>query len=194
MVRRVRCLLLALLAGGLLICPVFATSAFPDVDGYEEFAEAVAYVNEAGIMVGDDFGNFNPYKTVTRAEMATIICRMLDLANSLKPSNDFSDVPINHWANTYISKAVELGIVNGYGDGRFGPSDNVTYEQAVTMIIRAIGGDDVAQEYGGYPDGYLTAADENGLLKNILAKKGEALSRSDIAIILYNYFLLTING
>ena len=117
MVRRIQCVLLALLVGVFLICPVLAASLFPDVNGYEEFAEAVAYVNRAGIMVGDTNGNFNPYKTVTRAEMATIICRMLGRADGLKSSNDFSDVPTNHWANTYIGKAAELGIVNGYGGG-----------------------------------------------------------------------------
>ena len=62
MIRKCRCLPLVLLMGGLLICPVFAASSFPDVTGYEEFTEAVSYVSEAGIMVGDNNGNFNPYK------------------------------------------------------------------------------------------------------------------------------------
>lgn len=186
MVRRIQCVLLVLLLGGLLICPVFAASSFPDVDGYEEFAEAVAYVNEAGIMVGDDHGNFNPYKTVTRAEMATIICRMLGQTDGLKPSNDFSDVPTSHWANAYVGKAAELGIVNGYGGGKFGPSDSVTYEQAVTMVIRAIGGTELATKAGGYPDGFMSLAEQHGFLESVHAEKGEALARGDIAVIIFN--------
>lgn len=186
MKNKIRCVITGLLIGVMLICPVFATSAFPDVGGYEEFAEAVAYVNEAGIMVGDEKGNFNPYKTVTRAEMATIICRMLDQTDSLKASNDFSDVPTSHWANAYVGKAAELGIVNGYGHGKFGPSDNVTYEQALTMIIRAIGGEDEAIQLGGYPDGFISLAQTYGFTKNLTAEKSEALSRADIAVILYN--------
>ena len=170
----------------ILICPAFAASAFPDVDGYEEFAEAVAYVKEAGIMVGDNHGNFNPYNTMTRAEMATLVCRMLNQIDGLNPSNDFPDVPINHWANPYISKAVELGFVNGYSNGKFGPSDNVTYEQMVTLIVRAIGGTELATKAGGYPDGYLSLAEQHGFLENIHAKKGEPLSRSDIAVLLFN--------
>ncbi len=129
MVHRIRCMLLMLLLGGLLICPAFAAPSFPDVTGYEEFAKAVSYVNEAGIMVGDNNGNFNPYKTVTRAEMATIVCRMLNMDKGLLTSTRFTDVSIGHWANGYISKAASLGIVNGYGGGKFGPSDSVTYEQ-----------------------------------------------------------------
>ena len=46
MLHRIQCMFLALLVGGLLVCPAFATSSFPDVDGYEEFAEAVAYVKD----------------------------------------------------------------------------------------------------------------------------------------------------
>lgn len=191
MVHRIQRILSALLIGGLLICPVFAASTFPDVDGYEEFAEAVAYVNEAGIMVGDNHGNFNPYNTMTRAEIATLICRVLDQSDNLKLSNNFPDVPTNHWANPYIGKAVELGIVNGYDTGKFGPSDNVTYEQAITVIIRGIGYTEDAENMGGYPDGYLTLAGELGLLDNISAQKGEAISRADIAILLYNYYIPT---
>lgn len=186
MAHRIQCMLLALLMGGLLIFPALATSSFPDVGGYEEFAEAVAYVKEAGIMIGDNKGNFNPYNTMTRAEMATLVCRMLDQTDGLKPSNDFPDVPANHWANPYVGKAVELGLVNGYSNGKFGPSDNVTYEQMVTLIVRALGGTELATEAGGYPDGYLSLAEQHGFLENIHAKKGEPPSRGDIAVILYN--------
>lgn len=183
---KIRCILSILLMGGLLICPAIAASSFPDVSGYEEFAEAVAYVNEAGIMVGDNNGNFSPYTTVNRAEMATIICRMLNVDKDLATSTQFIDVPVGHWANGYISKAASLGVVNGYGGGKFGPADGVTYEQAVTMVVRALGGEPEAQKLGIYPDGYLAAANENGLLEGISAQRGEQLSRADIATIIYN--------
>lgn len=186
MVHRIRCMLLMLLLGGLLICPAFAAASFPDVSGYEEFAEAVEYVNKARIMVGDNNGNFNPYKTVTRAEMATIVCRMLGVDKDLATSTRFTDVPTGHWANGYISKAASLSIVNGYGGGKFGPSDAVTYEQAVTMVVRALGGEPEAKELGNYPDGYLAVANKYSLLDGVAAKKGEPLSRADIAIIIYN--------
>lgn len=189
MKRILKYVLVCALIGGALVYPAFAEGPFPDVDGYEEFAEAVAYVKEVGIMVGDDQGNFNPYKTVTRAEMATIICRLLGQTDGLKRSNDFSDVPTKHWANTYVGKAAELGIINGYGNGKFGPSDNVTYEQAVTMIIRGIGYTEDAENMGGYPDGYLDLAKGLGLLDGISAQKSEALSRADIATLLYNYYI-----
>lgn len=186
--RKIQCLLVGLLVCGFLTHPAFAASLFPDVDEYSEYAEAIAYVSEAGIMVGDNNGNFNPNNSVSRAEMATLICRMLGETEELQTSSDFSDVPTSHWANIYVSKAVELGIINGYGNGKFGPNDNVTYEQAVTMIVRAIGAAEAANEYGGYPNGFLTIAEEAELTANVQAEIGEPLSRADIATIIYAYF------
>lgn len=186
---KIRCLLVMLLLEGILIHPAFAASVFPDVDASSKYAEAVACVSEAGIMVGDEKGHFNPNKTVTRAEMATIICRLSGETSTLQKSSDFSDVPANHWANAYISKAVGLGIVNGYGNRKFGPSDNVTYEQAVTMVVRGIGNSEEANSLGGYPDGFLALANELGLLEGISVQKGNAISRADIAVLLYNYYI-----
>lgn len=175
-----------LLVGMFTICPTFAATSFPDVDENAAYAEAVEYVNGLGIMVGDRSGNFNPDKKVSRAEMATIICRMLGQTDNLISSQGFSDVAMTYWANPYITKAAELGIINGDGNGNFRPLDNVTYEQAITMVIRAIGGSTEAQQAGGYPGGFLAIADEYGFLDGVTGKKGDTLSRGDIAIIVYN--------
>lgn len=188
MVHRIQRILLALLIWGLLICPAIAASVFPDVDADAPYADAVEYLSEIGIMVGDENGNFNPNKTVTRAEMATIICRVLDQTENLTVSTAFNDVPITHWANTYIGKAAELGIVVGDGNGYFVPSDPVTYEQAVTMIVRAVAGTEEAAGVGGYPDGFLSVAQSKGFLFGLNIQKGTPLSRGYVALILFNYY------
>ena len=135
---------------GMIGCPAFAMS-FPDVDNSAAYADAVEYLSDIGLMVGDNNGNFNPDKAVTRAEMAALVCRMLGETEDLSTSSDFFDVPESHWANGYITRVAELGIVNGYGDGTFGPSDSVIYEQAVTMIVRAMNLEEYALSAGGYP-------------------------------------------
>lgn len=147
---KLRWLLACLLVVGVLTCPALATSSFPDVADDAAYGEAVEYLNDVGIMQGDTQGNFNPDKAVSRAEMATILCRMLGETEDLEKNDTlFSDVPASHWANSYIAKASELGIINGYGNGKFGPNDTVTYEQAITMVIQATGGASEAQEMGG---------------------------------------------
>lgn len=181
-----QCTLACLLALTLLICPAMAVSPFPDVSENADYAEAVKYLKDIGIMSGDDKGNFNPDKTVTRAEMATLVCRMLGETENLTVSSVFSDVPTTHWANKYVSKAAELGIVGGYGNGKFGPEDTVTFEQVVTMLIRAMNMDELAIASGGYPNGYLLVAREQGMTEGVYFQNTDILNRASVAIILYN--------
>lgn len=182
-----RSIALLLIVG--MICSGAAAATFPDVDENAEYAEAIAYVSEVGIMVGDEKGNFNPDKTVTRAEMAVILCNMLDTGEDLIAAESvFTDVPANHWAKPYIVTAVALGVASGYGDGRFGVSDHVTYEQAVTMIVSASGWGAESDARGGYPIGYLSVATERNYLTGITAELREAMTRGEIAQILYNVY------
>lgn len=176
-----------LLSGVLLTCPIFATSAFPDVPETAYYAEAVTFVGEIGFMVGDETGNFNPNDAVTRAEMATILCNMVGETENL-PKNGFifADVPENHWANPYVIKAAELGLVSGYGDGRYGPSDILTYEQGLTMVISTMGLGELAANYGGYPDGFIYIANDYGYNNNMSVQKGDPLTRAQVAILVYN--------
>ena len=184
--KKLRCLFMGLLIGGVLICPAMAASSFPDVDENADYAEAVKYLDDVGIMRGDNNGNFNPNQTVTRAEMATIICNMLGETEDLTVSDTFSDVSRTHWANKYISKASEFGLVSGYGSGKFGPNDSVTYEQVLTMVVRAMALEEEAIQAGGYPDGYIEIAHERGYINRLSAQKGESLTRWQVAMILYN--------
>lgn len=164
-----------------------ASASFPDVDENAPYAEAVEYLNEIGIMTGDTSGNFNPDKTVTRAQMAAIICRMLDETENLPTDGSrFTDVPESYWANGYIVKAAELGIIGGYQDGNFKPRNEVTYEQALTMVVRAMALEEEAIQAGGYPGGYIEIAHEHGYMNQLSAIQGDLLTRWQIAIILYN--------
>lgn len=185
--KKLICILLALLLGIGTAIPVLA--AFPDVDDSADYAEAVEYLSDIGIFSGDDRGNFNPDNAVTRAEMAVLLCKMLGETEDLTRSDTFTDVPREHWANPYVTHASELGFVSGYGDGTFGPGNSVTYEQAVTMLVRAIGLEDEAIALGGYPDGYIAVAEQYRITKDIDATQGYGLSRKNVAIMLYNAIL-----
>lgn len=177
----------SLLAVALLTCSASA-KAFPDVSKDSDYATAIEYVSELGVMVGGSNGNFNPNQIVSRCEMATIICRMLGTAENLPKSEVFTDVPSTHWANAYVGKVAELGIVGGYGNGKYGPGDPVRYEQAITMIVRTIGEGDRANSNGGYPNGFIKVAQEKNLLNGIQAVQGQGLSRGAVAMLLYNYY------
>ena len=186
--KKLQSVLAGLLSVCLLTCSASAMS-FPDVDSNSPYATAIENISELGIMVGGSNGNFNPDQIVSRCEMATIVCRMLGTTENLSKSEVFDDVPVNHWANAYIARASQLGIVAGYGNGKFGPGDPVTYEQAVTMVVRGIGESENANRYGGYPNGFIQVAEERFLLEGIPVGQGQGMTRGAVAMLLNNYYM-----
>ena len=55
------------------------------------------------------------------------------------PESTFRDLPSSHWAYGYVKALAEKNVINGYDDGTFRPSNNVTREEFVKMIISATG-------------------------------------------------------
>lgn len=115
-----------------------------------------------GIVEGDPGGNLRLDDTLSRAEFAKISCLMLGLGANVSQESTFSDVESDHWASGYIATVGKCGIVNGYGDGTFRPDKNVSYSEAVKMIVSALGYTPMAEVRGGYPAGYITVANQQG--------------------------------
>lgn len=165
-----------------------AARTFPDVPAGASYEEAVEVLAELGILIGDDYGNFNPEDTITRAEAATIICRLLGIEDEAKAIRRevFSDVPVSHWSVGYVAKASELRIIIGHGDGTFGPDDPVTQEQIIKMLVCAWGYGQYAEEIAGWPTGYITVAEELGIIEIAEEISDMQAKRCDVAIWSYN--------
>lgn len=160
-------------------------------------SEAVTVVTGFDIMSYYNDGTFRPDETVTRAEMVAIICRLLYYEKQAKSSVGktlFKDVSEEHWASGYINVIESLQIATGYGNGDFGPDDKVTYEQAVKMIITALGGGPLGGCEGGYPAGYIKIASDEGILKNIECNVGDAVNRETVATLVFNALEFNIFG
>ena len=161
--------------------------AFTDVAEDSDVYTAVQTLSSLSILNGYEDGTFGPEKDITRAEFATVVCRALGLGNPAKGATQFADVPADHWAAGYINLVAGQGIVNGYGDGNFGPEDNVTYEQAVKMLVVALGYEPMAAQKGGYPTGYLVVANTYGLTEGVKAPAdAAAANRGIVAQLTYN--------
>jgi HSP20 family molecular chaperone IbpA len=85
----------------------------------------------------DTDGNFSPDDKITRAQFARFIVKALGLVPNSYESI-FTDVADANEDSVYIEKAYEYGIINGYGNGLFGPSDLLTREQSMAMLERAM--------------------------------------------------------
>lgn len=170
----------------LLSVPTFA--AFTDVAADANYAEAVTVLSALDIINGYEDGSFKPEGKITRAEYAAIVCRvnnMDDAAKANATGGIFTDVAADHWASGYIATAYQAGIINGMGDGTFAPEAEVTYEQAVKMLVAALGYEMKAQSMGGYPTGYMMIANQESITVGTTNTAGGA-SRATVARLTYN--------
>lgn len=165
-----------------------ATEA-PAVSNYDNdntYQAALSVCSALGIITGYEDGSIKPEATVTRAEMATIILRMLKLSET-DYKNVFLDVASDHWAAGIIQTAVEQAIVDGMGDGTFVPEGNVKYEQVIKMIVAAMGYATDAEMAGGYPNGYISVGSSSlSLLKGVKGMTGEDMPRGEVIKAAYN--------
>ncbi len=193
--RRLKAILVVMLVAAMVLGTVpvaFASGAFDDVAGtkYADAVNALAGLSKDGkaVITGDPSGAFRPGDAITRAEVTAILARangLEGMAQMLKGATEFSDVPANHWASGYINLAASKGWVNGYPDGRFGPGDSVTFQQWVTMLVRALGFEDQAVANGGYPTGYEMVAFDLGLTAGTDYVGAAPAPRGEVALMAY---------
>lgn len=166
-----------------------AAHSFPDVDPGDDYSEAIEQLSEMGILTGDERGYFNPHNAITRAEAATIICRLMGVEDEAKMMRKvvFNDVPVSHWAVGYVAMAADMGIINGNGDGSFAPEDPVTQQQMVKMLVCAMDYGEEAQELGGWFSGYWQLAQDFGIIGLDEEVLPEPASRAEVAIYVFNY-------
>ncbi|MDR0930522.1 MAG: S-layer homology domain-containing protein [Clostridiales bacterium] len=166
------------------LVPAFAAS-YTDVS--EADNEAVTVLSAFDILQGYEDGTFGGDKAITRAEFAAVVDRLIgaeDLSK-VQVATIFSDVPQSHWASGYIQMAQQQGIIVGYPDGTFLPEQTVTYEEAVKMLICALGYEPMAVDEGGYPTGYLYSAQLAGVTKGTTGVIGQPATRSLVAQLTY---------
>ena len=179
---------LAMLVVFMMVVSTVAFASFTDVADTSSYATAIDVGVDLGIIKGYDDNTFRPEGEITRAEFAAIVVRLLGQeaqAAGAAASTQFADVPANHWAAGYVNIAVQAGVINGYGNGNFGPDDLVAYQDALTMMVRALGYEPAIGS-AGYPTGYLTKAGDLGLTKNVNGTNGVPANRATVAQIAFN--------
>jgi len=176
-----------------MLCGSFAFAAVPaDVAGSAQ-KEAITALFEAGVLQGSDDGLFHPFDNLTRAQACVIIVRAIDPPTAelegtptqkLAPSG-FPDMRGYNWADKFVSFAVKHGIVNGYPDGTFKPGDNVTCNEMLTMVLRAIGFTDAATG-SNWPAAFIEKAKEEGVTAGLSEELPDLATREIAARMAYN--------
>ena len=112
-------LVLAMMAG---LCCFGTSAAYADADKIT-YTEAVDVLSALKVLQGDENG-FRPQDGLTRAEACKIIAYLTG-AEDVTTACSFTDCK-GHWAESFIAYCAGKGIVNGYGNGKFGPNDALT--------------------------------------------------------------------
>lgn len=140
-----------------------------------------------GIIHGDPDGNLRLSDTITRAEFTKVIVEAASVSkDSYNTESPFTDVPHSHWAAKYVSAAYKSGIIAGMSEGIFAPDSPVTNEQAVKMIVCALGYGIKADRIGGFPFAHMKIADELGILKGLDVTGSKPATRGDVFTMIYN--------
>ena len=164
----------------------FAKS-YTDVKEDDKFDIEISILSDLGVILGTSENEFSPDKDVTREQMATLLFRLMlgrDDAGRENTTN-FKDL-YEPYYNGAISWANAAGLIKGVSDDRFNPTGGITKQDAMTMLIRALG-QETATMNAGYPWSYISAANRLGLDKG-LEDVGytETLTRAETAKIIYN--------
>ncbi|MCD8342248.1 MAG: S-layer homology domain-containing protein [Clostridiales bacterium] len=193
--KRLLCLVLVVS----LVCSLGVTAfaanssltSYNDVDDIT-YVEAVDVLTGLGILEGTD-GSFSPNDNMTRAQAAKIIAYLklgAETASSLSATSaPFDDVPLTHWAVSYIAYCASAGIIDGDGTGNFNPEDEVTAYQFGKMLLCTVGYG-VNGEYTGASWAVNVAA-AAGSLGIYADKEGSlsgntAITRDEMALYTFN--------
>ena len=177
-------------------CP---SRRFTDLGGVGAwYHEAVDFALRNDLMGGYGSGLFGPDNNLTRAQLAQILYNR-EGRPAVSGGSVFTDVADDAWYSDAITWSAGNHIVGGYGDGRFGPEDNITREQLAVMLWRysrspAATSQELdfndTDEISSYALDAIRWAVENGILHGFgdgrLGPKGLA-TRAQVAQMLKNF-------
>lgn len=172
----------------LLIVGVLIAAVVPSAFASDNLQEKITMVSSLGIMQGYQDGSFREDNLITRAELTAVAIRLSGQGeNVVQGLYDarFSDVSANHWAAGYIAAAGNMGIINGYEDGRFQPDNPVTYNEAIKIIVCVLGYGLQAEKLGGYPSGYLAVATQQKMMDFLYYNGSSPINRGEVVRLIY---------
>lgn len=160
--------------------PAFGVGEIKFSQDYEKAVSVLSYIGIVGDYDTENGGNASD--DVTRAKFAEMTAKLLKLDNTSNVTY-YSDVKPDHRGYGYINSLVERSIISLSDDNLFNPDDNITYEQAIKIAVRAMGYGVYAEGSGGYPYGYIKIANKLKLTSGVDITK--EFKYSDAVALLY---------
>lgn len=115
-----------------------ADKSFGDVASDAWYADAILKLAAAGVMLGDNNGNANPNKPISRAEAAVMMCRAFNIQPSNASLNFADSANVADWARGSMAALAEKGMMNGVGNNQLAPLANITRASVAKLVDNMI--------------------------------------------------------
>ena len=115
---------------------IAANRFFTDTPTWAE--TAVNALASRMILQGASNAPFRAQDAVSRAEVTEMLTRTLGILTDKSGVSNFFDILPSDWYFSSTSIAVENKLINGYGDGTFGPERNITRQEVMTIVARVM--------------------------------------------------------
>lgn len=111
------------------------TVKFDDLDGVAWAQEAILALFDKGVVSGKESRKFYPHDFVTREEFVKMVVGAFDIKGT-ETGCTFEDVSEDKWYYSFVCKAVDVGIINGFSQTQFGVGMNITRQDIATILYR----------------------------------------------------------
>lgn len=151
---------------------------------------AAQEVFHAAYLHGFPDGSIRPEQTLTRAEFAAILCRMMQEPPAAEEEAElsFQDVPQQHWAYEAVKAVSSLGLMKGTPDGTFLPDRGLTGQELCVVLERLKQSDAAGRLLPELKEGWarqeITFAAQNGWVMGLhegVFEVGHPLTRAEFA-------------
>ena len=174
---------MSLIISIILSMGIFTTASAKVTASPDEALEFLQSLNI--ILTKDKADDFSEDKAVSKGDFSIYLVRALKMEPHGGVELPFTDIKKEDAIYPYICALYQSGVVHGY-NSEFNVNKNISYYEAVKMMIAALGYGEVAELSGGYPAGYLSIAIELYILQNVKLQSNDTITKKEAATLLFN--------
>ncbi len=163
-----------------------AQLAFPDIQN-SPYKTSIEYLQNKGVVQGYPDGTFGPERKINRAEIMKIILEASTQEDIGHKLNCFPDVR-GEWFAKYVCYAQEQGIIEGYPDGKFKPSQNVNTAESLKMGIGSFPVQ-VGSASGAWYQKYIDFVHNNNVFSKYSISPANDMTRGEMAHLIHKLML-----
>lgn len=181
------------------------SATFNDISERAWAVPAIEKMASKNFIVGKEKGKFAPDEKCTRADFTIVLTKMLGVDNETPDSSAYSDVDSEAYFSKYVGVAKKLNITAGESNNSFFPKNNITREEVMVMVYKALAykgvsmntdtsildsyvdASQIAPEYKEAVAGLLSIKAVNGTSDNTIDPKA-SITRAQMAVLMNNFY------